>query len=1027
MRQGTAALVGQESRAQQDQWLGAGCRCLTSHYCASVRLVRTAIRGIPSNSLFRRASIIQIAIGAAAGLAWDGAASALPVNRRTRAKPPRFPDPKASPCRRAPKTYNPRMVDSTREPLATGPVIETKFYIPRWRPGSVARPRLLERLNRGTESKVTLVSAPAGFGKTTLLAEWLATAPAGDRSVAWLSLDVNDNHPSSFWTYLLNALQTVEPAVGAGGLALLRSFQSPPMESLLGALLNEIAAISHDVVLVLDDYHLIDASPIHEGIAFLLDHLPPRMHLVIAGRADPPLPLARLRGRGELTEIRAADLRFTPEEAAAFLNEAMGLDLSAQHVAALDARAEGWIAGLQLAGLSMQGREDIDGFIAAFTGNDRYIVDYLVEEVLDHQPDEVRRFLLQTSILARLGGALCDAVTGSADGNALLERLERGNLFVVPLDDQRQWYRYQHLFADVLHAHLLEEQPDEIPTLHGRASAWFEQNAQPSDAIQHAVAANDLRRAAGLVELEAEVTIRAHQPDRLLEWLKPIPDELVRSMPVLSTYYAFALQGLGQLDAAEARLCDAERWLGVAPERADEAAPSQEMLVVDRAGFEALPSRIALARGYQSIASGDVAGTVEPARRALELLPRDEHHWRGTAAALLALAHWRDGDLKPAWRYHAQAVASLERAGDIVLAMSTIYHGCQLLTARGHLTEARSHYEHALQLAAQHGESAKPGKTNHYIGLSELCCEQGDLEAAAEHLQHGEDIRNSPALPGIPYRWHIARARLLQAQGDLAGALTMLDRADGLRVQGAVPDLRPLAALKMRLKLKQGGLAEALEWTREQALSADDELRYPQEYQHITLARVLIAQATREKDVRSLHDVDRLLARLLQSAEAGGRGAAVIELLMLRAIVHQALGDIPAALVHFGRALRLAEPESYVRLFVDEGEPVRDLLRQATAAGIGGSYTSRLLSAFEERRDSMPRGPRVGAGLTESLTAREVEILRLITAGMRNQEIADQLVISLPTVKRHIANVYGKLGVDHRTEAVARANELSLL
>ena len=421
------------------------------------------------------------------------------------------------------------MAESAGQTVATSPLLETKLYIPKWRPGLVSRPRLVERMHQGIERKLTLVSAPAGFGKTTLLAEWLAATPASQRAAGWVSLDQTDNDPAFFWAYFITALQKVQSEIGESALSLLHSPQPPAIESILTTLINEINAIEDDFAFILDDFHVIDAQPVHGAIAFLLDHLPPQMHLVIASRSDPPLPLARLRGRGESTELRASDLRFTPDEAAAFLNGVMGLDLSAGDVAALETRTEGWIAGLQLAALSMQGREDVPGFIAAFSGDDRYIVDYLVEEVLQRQPKSIRSFLLQTSILDRLSGPLCDAVTGQEDGKGMLEDLERGNLFVVPLDDKRHWYRYHHLFADVLQAHSMEEQPDRVPILHGRASEWYEQNGLLSDAIRHALAAEDFERAAGLVELAFSATLSSRQDATLLGWLKALPDELFRT------------------------------------------------------------------------------------------------------------------------------------------------------------------------------------------------------------------------------------------------------------------------------------------------------------------------------------------------------------------------------------------------------------------------------------------------------------------------------------------------------------------
>src|SRR6202171_3332613 len=443
------------------------------------------------------------------------------------------------------------------------PLLETKFYVPKWRRGVVPRPRLSDRLNEGAESKLTLVSAPAGFGKTTLLADWLAAVAVDGRTVTWLSLDQSDNHPASFWTYLIAALQTAEPHIGASAISLLQSPQPPPIETILATLLNELTRISHDFVLVLDDYHVIDARDIHDGMVFLLDHLPPRLHLVIASRADPSLPLARLRARGELVEIRAEDLRFTPDEAATYLKDTMGLDVTPSEVAALEERTEGWIAALQLAALSMQGRDDVAGFIAGFAGDDRYIVDYLVEEVLQRQPESVRSFLQQTSILDRLSGPLCDAVTGQDSGvgvgKAMLEALERANLFVVALDDRRHWYRYHHLFGDVLRARLLDEQPEYLPELHRRASAWYERNGEASEAIRHALAALDFSKAADLIELAAPALRRSRQEAALLGWLRALPNELLRCRPVLSNVFAGELLARGPFDRVDAHMRDDQR------------------------------------------------------------------------------------------------------------------------------------------------------------------------------------------------------------------------------------------------------------------------------------------------------------------------------------------------------------------------------------------------------------------------------------------------------------------------------------
>src|SRR5437588_3044764 len=461
-------------------------------------------------------------------------------------------------------------------------ILATKLYLPRLRPNVVSRPRLLERLNAGLQRKLILISAPAGFGKTTLIREWVEGI---ERPIAWLSLDEGDNDPTRFLTYFVAALQTIAATLGEGVLGVLQSPQPPPTESILTALLNEITTLPDQFVLVLDDYHVIDAKPVDMVLTYLVEHLPPQMHLVIATREDPQLPLARLRARSHLTEVRAADLRFTASEAAAFLNQVMGLSLSAEDIAALEDHTEGWIAGLQLAALSMQGHQDVPGFIRAFAGDHRYIVDYLVAEVLERQPEGVRSFLLQTAILDRLSGSLCDAVTGQEEGNARLEALERGNFFVVPLDDQRHWYRYHHLFAEVLSARLMAEQPAQVATLHRHASAWYEQHGSVADAIRHALAAEDFGRVADLVELAVPAMARSRQEATVLGWLKALPDELVHCRPVLSVDYAGALLSSGQLEGVEARLRDAERWLDTTADKTELAlAPAAEMGVVDGAG-----------------------------------------------------------------------------------------------------------------------------------------------------------------------------------------------------------------------------------------------------------------------------------------------------------------------------------------------------------------------------------------------------------------------------------------------------------
>jgi LuxR family maltose regulon positive regulatory protein len=877
---------------------------------------------------------------------------------------------------------------------------------------------------------LTLVSAPAGFGKTTLIGEWVAGCglPA-----AWLSLDEGDSDPARFLAYLVAALQTVAANIGGGVLGALLSPRPPPMESTLTALLNEIVTVEDDFVLILDDYHVVDAQPVDDALTFLLEHLPPRMHLIIATREDPQLPLARLRARGQLNELRAADLRFASSEAAEFLNQVMGLNLSAKDIAALETRTEGWIAGLQLAALSMQGREDVPGFVRAFAGDNRYIVDYLLEEVLQRQPEHIRSFLLRTSILERLSGPLCDAVTGQEEGNAMLETLERGNFFVVPLDDKRRWYRYHHLFAEVLYAHLMQEHPARVPTLHRRASEWYEHNGSAADAVRHALAAEDFGRAADLVELTVPAMRRSRQEATLLGWLKALPDELFRVRPVLNVHYAGTLLQSGQLDGVEARLRDAERWLDTTAETNERAqAPSAEMVVVDEAEFRRLPGSIAVYRAGQALALGNVPETVAYARRALDLAAEDDYFWRGAAAALLGLASWTSGDLEAAHRSYADGMASLQRAGNISDAVGGAMTSADIRIAQGRLREAMRTYEHALRLAAEHGDPVMRGTADMHVGMGEIHRERNDLEAATQHLLRSKEQGEHTGFPQNSYRWRVAMARILEAQGDLDGALELLDEAERLYVSDFHPNARPIAALEARLWVAQGRLGEALGWARERGLSAHDDLGYLREFEHITLARVLLARYRSDREERSVLEAMGLLERLLQAAEEGGRMGSMIEILVLQALAREAQGDIPAALVPLKRALTLAEPEGYVRIFADEGGPMARLLSEAAARGIIPDLTARLLAvveAQEHKSEDQARLPPASPAqsIVEPLSQRELGVLQLIAQGLSNREIGERLFLAVITVKGHNRNIFRKLQVRRRTEAVARARELGLL
>ena len=690
----------------------------------------------------------------------------------------------------------------------------------------------------------------------------------------------------------------------------------------------------------------------------------------------------------------------------------------------------------------MQGREDVPGFIRAFAGDHRYIVDYLVEEVLQHQPEQIRSFLLQTSILDRLSGPLCEAVTEQQESNMLLGALERGNLFVYLLDDKRHWFRYHQLFADVLKAHLMEEQPDRVPALHQRASEWYHQNGLPAEAIRHALAATDFERAAGLVELAWPEMDRNRQSARWLGWAKALPDELVRARPVLSAAYAWAYLDRGKLEEGEARLRDAERWLGrTADKDGQPEASATEMVVVDRDEFQSLPATIAAARAYHALAVGDVAGTMKYAQRALDLLPADDYLRRGTPDLLLALAAWTSGDLQTADRSLAEAMSNFQMAGNILFAITGTYVLASIRLILGRLRQAFELYQQSLLLEAGQDKYVLWGTADLYTGLSELYREQNDLESAIKYLQKSKKLGEQARLPRWHYRWCLAQARVKEAQGDLDSALVLLEEAERLYVRGPVPDAHPCAALKARVWIAQGKLSEARSWARAGGLSVDNDLSYLSEFEHITLARMLIAEYRREQADRSILDAVGLVERLLKAAEEGGRLGSMIEILALQALAHEAQGNLPLALEPLEQALTLAEPEGYIRIFVDEGMPMAQLLSEAAAAGMMPDYTRKLQAAFEaeaqkgENKSYSPQAqplvePEVQQAnnmLAEPLSQRELEVLQLVAQGLSNREISERLFLALNTVKGYNRKIFGKLQVQRRTEAVARAREMGIL
>jgi LuxR family maltose regulon positive regulatory protein len=816
--------------------------------------------------------------------------------------------------------------------------------------------------------------------------------------------------------------------VGASALELLASSPAPT-ELVLTTLLNELAAAPDEVWLVLDDYHLIDDHEVKEGVAFLLEHLPAQVHVMVSTRADPDLPLARWRVRGELVEIRAADLRFTSDEANAYLNVATGLDLAAEDVAVLEERTEGWIAALQLAALSLQGREDVSSFIARFAGDDRYIVDYLIEEVLRHQPDAVRGFLLQSAVLDRMTGLLCDAVTGRDDGSEMLMALERANLFIVALDDRREWYRYHHLFADVLRARMLSEHPDQVSLLHQRASGWYERQGLTEEAVRHALAARDFDQAAHLIELAMPAIRRHRQEAMMYGWLKALPDDTVRRSPVLSVFYGDMLMHSGDLDAVEPRLDDAERGLAAVPD--GEALPW-----ADTAELRTLPATIAIYRASLAQARGDAAGTGEHARRALDLAGPEDHLARGGAAGFLGLAAWAQGDVSSALETFSQAVASLHAAGNIVDELSSTIVLADLWMAAGRPSKARRLCERALQRAEAQGEGLAHAITNLHVGLSEIDVKVGDLESARRHLEAAAASGERAGLNEGRYRWFVAMGLLAHADGEPDEAVKSLDRAAELYRPGFFPDVRPIAAIKARIWIAHGNLSEAADWARDRGASVTDDASYLSEFDHLTLVRLILAQHGNQ-DSGALVQAASLLDRLLAAAETSGRAGSSVEIRLLTALVQDAQGRRAQAQESLAQALaRAPEPEGYVRLFLDEDTLMLSLLRNATQHVVGDADYQRVASDRARRLLSLAAAPPAGAPdpgqrraapSAEPLSDRELQVLRLLDSELTGPQIARELFVSHNTVRTHTKHIFTKLDVTNRRAAVLRARERGLL
>ncbi len=877
----------------------------------------------------------------------------------------------------------------------TSPLIATKFHVPTRRPAAVPRRRLTDRLTE--DSRLVLVAAPAGFGKTSVLTEWLATL-ADDTAVAWLSLDEGDNEESTFWRYLITALDKAVAGVGAAALDILAS-NPPSDEAVLATLVNDLDASARQVVLVLDDFHVIDNSAIQAGVAFLVENVPASVRIVIASRADPALPLARLRTRGELVELRAAELRFTAAEASAYLN-VMGVDVSQGDVAALGDRTEGWIAAIQLAALSMQGRGDPAAFIAGFAGDDRYVVDYLVEEVLQRQPESVRTFLLETSILSRLTGELCDAVTGGSDGGRTLDALERANLFLVPLDNHREWYRYHHLFAEMLRARLLDELPARVSELHLRASEWLERHGDAPEAIGHAVDAGAFDRAADMIAAAMPSMQQQRQEATLVRWFEMLPADTIRAHPGLSLGFAGVLLSSGRTDGVDVLLADAEAAAGGTSD-----------------GVRALRSGIALYRAAQALTQGDLDTASEQSQVAVELSREGSDLDRGSSTGLRGLVLWARGDLADAQASWKVSLESLYKAGHRSDMLGGSIAMADIQLARGRLAEAHETYRHALEVAAG-AEPPLRGAADMHVGMSDLLRERGDLDGAHRHLAAAEALGEYAGLPQNRHRRRMAAARLKQSEGDPASAVALLDESERLYTPDFFPEVRPIAAVRARAQLAAGRMADADAWARASGLRLDDELTYLREYDHITLARVLMADADRAAEASTL------LERLLREAERGDRGGSVLELLVLTALARRR-GRADDALGSLRRAVDLGEPGGYVRVFADEGEPMARLLAALAKRDGWRPYLRRLHAAAAATAGL--NSPSTGDGLIDPLSERELDVLRLLTTDLGGPEISRELTVSLNTLRTHTKNVYAKLGVTSRREAVRRAAELGLI
>src|SRR6266508_6315455 len=893
-------------------------------------------------------------------------------------------------------------------------LLSTKFGIPRIQRDLLARSHLVSSLEEATKRELVLVSTPAGFGKTTLLASWARNT---ERPVAWLSLDGDDNDPVRFWRYIIAAVDRVHKGIGEHTLSLFNALAQPTSNAVVTALVNELAALPDELVLIIDNYHLIESQAVHDSLTFLLDHLSPGMHVVISSRSDPPIPLARFRARGQLAELRAADLRFTLEESAALLQGIWGLNLPEESIAALEERTEGWVTGLQFAALSLRVSPDAARFIQGFKGSHRYVLDYLTEEVLEQQPDDVRSFLLETSILEQLSGPLCDALTGRHDGQEVLEYLERANLFLVPLDEERHWYRYHHLFADLLLARLQSIDPQQMPELHRKAAAWYEEYSLISDAVRHGLAAGEAVWAARLVAQHGEEILRRGEGETLRGWLAALPQEVVRSRPRLALAQVIAAFNAGRLQAAEPLLKYAEQALASALIEPYEPSVGKEMSMLVN-----VPVSIALLRASLATLRGDAERTTELVRWAQSHLHEEEQGPRISVRWNLAQADWMRGNLPEAERAFIHIVDEGRESGQLHLMLTAGSVLGRIQRAQGRLEAAFRTYQEGLEFAARTGPTVVLSAAAAHVGMAEVFYERNQFDQALRHVGEGISRGRQLATTQTLASGLVTLAWIRQAMSDPAGAREAMDEAYQVMPSLEIVALHNLVpAERARLLLAQGDVKEAVRWVEQRGLGEADEPGYAREREYLVLARYLLSQNIPGRALA-------LLERLGIAAKTQARMGSLIEIQVLQALGFQAAGKADQAIKVVAQTLLQAESQGYIRTFVDEGRPMAALLHRALSRGVTADYTTRILAAFASGdHGTHPSPAPLPSSFNEPLSERELEVLRLLASGASNQEIAEELSIALTTARKHVSNIIGKLGVTNRTQAVSRGRDFGLL